>query len=51
MSLGRAIVQGAVGGYAMHVGGDQREDMRNRDVEWWRDWLARDPLFSPQPYT
>ena len=33
------------------VGGVSRQDMRNRPVESWRRWLARDPDYSPQPYT
>jgi hypothetical protein len=32
------------------IGGEQRQDMRNRPVEWWRDWLRRDPIYSAQPY-
>jgi hypothetical protein len=25
--------------------------MRNRPIGWWRGWLARDPVYSTQPYT
>ena len=31
-------------------GGDQRQDMRTRPIEWWRDWLGSDPVYSAQPY-
>ena len=31
-------------------GGDGDQDMRNRDLAWWREWLGRDPVYSPQPY-
>jgi hypothetical protein len=31
-------------------GGEQRQDMRNRPIDWWRDWLKRDPIYSAQPY-
>ena len=31
-------------------GGEQGQDLRNRPIEWWRDWLSRDPVYSPQPY-
>ena len=31
-------------------GGEQRQDMRNRPIDWWRDWLKRDPVYSAQPY-
>ncbi len=31
-------------------GGEQRQDMRNRSIEWWRGWLMRDPVYSAQPY-
>jgi len=30
--------------------GEQRQDMRNRPVAWWRGWLDRDPVYSAQPY-
>jgi hypothetical protein len=33
------------------AGGDRRQDMRNRPVTWWHDWLQRDPVYSTQPYT
>jgi hypothetical protein len=33
------------------AGGDQGQDMRNRPITWWRDWLQRDPVYSTQPYT
>jgi hypothetical protein len=33
------------------VGGSNRQDMRYRSVKSWRRWLARDPVYSPQPYT
>jgi hypothetical protein len=36
-----------LGGY----GGKQRQDLRTRKIEWWRDWLSRDPIYSTQPYT
>src|SRR5215472_4667708 len=32
------------------IGGEQRQDMRNRSIELWRDWLDRDPVYSAQPY-
>ncbi len=32
------------------AGGEQRQDMRNRPIAWWRDWLLRDPVYSAQPY-
>jgi hypothetical protein len=32
-------------------GGSGRNDMRQRLPEDWTDWLARDPIFSTQPYT
>jgi hypothetical protein len=28
-----------------------RDDMRNRSTAEWKDWLARDRVFSTQPYT
>jgi hypothetical protein len=31
-------------------GGERRQDMRNRSVAWWRDWLKRDPVYGAQPY-
>jgi hypothetical protein len=31
-------------------GGEQRQDMRNRPIDWWRGWLSRDPVYSAQPY-
>ncbi len=34
-----------------HLGGEQRQDMRRRPIGWWRGWLARDPVYSTQPYT
>ena len=32
------------------AGGDRQQDMRNRPVAWWRNWLQRDPVYSTQPY-
>jgi hypothetical protein len=32
------------------LGGEQRQDMRNRKIGWWRDWLNKDPVYSAQPY-
>jgi hypothetical protein len=32
------------------LGGKGQLDMRARPPEQWRDWLARDPMFSTQPY-
>jgi hypothetical protein len=32
------------------LGGEQRQDMRNRPIRWWRKWLNRDPVYSAQPY-
>jgi hypothetical protein len=32
------------------IGGEQRQDMRFRPIDWWRGWLNRDPVFSAQPY-
>jgi hypothetical protein len=32
------------------IGGEGRDDMRNRPPEQWIRWLERDPTFSPQPY-
>jgi hypothetical protein len=32
------------------IGGAQRQDMRARPIDWWRDWLNRDPVYSAQPY-
>ena len=32
-------------------GGEQRQDLRNRKISWWRDWLSRDPVYSAQPYS
>jgi hypothetical protein len=31
------------------IGGKERQDMRNRSVEWWRDWLSRDRSTAPSP--
>jgi hypothetical protein len=36
-----------LGGY----GGEGSQEMRGRVLEWWHDWLAHDPIYSPQPYT
>ena len=33
------------------VGAASREDMLNRPVETWSQWLKRDPIYSPGPYT
>ena len=36
-----------------HIGGlilTKEGDMRARPADQWRDWLARDPTFSTQPY-
>jgi hypothetical protein len=33
------------------LGGEGRNDLRQRPPERWIDWLARDPTFSTQPYT
>jgi hypothetical protein len=30
--------------------GDTAADMPPRDIDWYIDWLARDPSYSPQPY-
>jgi hypothetical protein len=35
-----------LGGY----GGERQQDMRNRPIRWWRDWLSKDPIYSAQPY-
>jgi hypothetical protein len=32
------------------IGGEQRQDMRNRPTGWWRGWLDKDPVYSSQPY-
>jgi hypothetical protein len=32
------------------TGGEQRQDMRNRSVSWWRGRLNKDPIYSTQPY-
>jgi hypothetical protein len=32
------------------IGGEQNLDMRSRPIDWWRDWLNRDPIYSAQPY-
>jgi hypothetical protein len=32
------------------IGGEERQDMRNRPIRWWRRWLKRDPVYSAQPY-
>jgi hypothetical protein len=32
------------------IGGEQRQDMRNRPIGWWRGWLDKDPIYSSQPY-
>jgi hypothetical protein len=32
------------------VAGTRRDDMRRRSPNEWKDWLARDPNFSTQPY-
>ncbi len=32
-------------------GGVGAQDMRGREIKWWRRWLARDPVYSTQPYT
>jgi hypothetical protein len=32
------------------IGGTAQDDMRHRSIEEWVDWLARDRVFSPQPY-
>lgn len=40
---------GGIGGDAM-MGGDETDDMRKRSTAKWIDWLARDPVFSTQPY-
>lgn len=32
------------------IGGEQHLDMRSRPIDWWRDWLNRDPVYSAQPY-
>jgi hypothetical protein len=32
------------------IGSAQRQDVRNRPIGWWRDWLSRDPVYSSQPY-
>jgi hypothetical protein len=31
-------------------GGEQRQEMRNRPIRWWRKWLNRDPVYNAQPY-
>ena len=31
--------------------GTGKDDMRQRTSREWINWLARDPIFSPQPYT
>ena len=35
-----------LGGY----GGEERQDMRNRPIDWWHRWLNKDPVYSAQPY-
>ena len=32
------------------IGGEQRQDMRHREIGWWRDWLSCGPVYSQQPY-
>jgi hypothetical protein len=32
------------------IGGEQRQDMRDRPIRSWRRWLKRDPVYSTQPY-
>jgi hypothetical protein len=47
----RNLLEGFTYTHLGGIGGDQRQDMRNRPIAWWRDWLSRDPVYSAQPYT
>jgi hypothetical protein len=46
----RITLEGFTYAHLGGAGGEQRQDMRNRPIAWWRDWLQRDPVYSPQPY-
>ncbi|HEX3990866.1 MAG TPA: hypothetical protein VHX39_06810, partial [Acetobacteraceae bacterium] len=45
------VLEGFTYGHLGGVGGVNRQDMRYRKVSSWRDWLDRDSVYSPQPYT
>ena len=44
------LLQGFTYQHLGGVGGVSQQDMRNRGIKTWRKWLARDPIYSPQPY-
>jgi hypothetical protein len=45
------VLEGFTYSHLGGAGGVNGQDMRYRKVSWWRDWLNRDPVYSPQPYT
>jgi hypothetical protein len=45
------VLEGFTYAHLGGFGGEGAQDMRGREVKWWRRWLARDPVYSPQPYT
>ncbi len=44
-------LEGFVYNYLGGIGGGHHQDIRNRPISWWRDWLSCDPVYSSQPYT
>ncbi len=47
----RITLEGFTYAHLGGIGGYQRQDMRNRPIQWWSNWLSRDPIYSAQPYT
>ena len=46
----RITLEGFTYAHLGGIGGEQRQDMRNRPIAWWRGWLDKDPVYSAQPY-